>query len=94
MKFYKYKGKRIRASDKSLFFNFAAALLIGVFSIVFLLLNAKQIVHMNWKNVSILKNDTLQFHITAYFVSSVFFAIGVSLFSAWLYYHFQYDRIK
>lgn len=64
MQLGKYRGKRIRASDKSLVFNFAAASLIGVFSIVFLLLNAKQILHINWKNVSVLKSDILQFHIT------------------------------
>ncbi|URZ16702.1 FtsK/SpoIIIE domain-containing protein [Clostridium felsineum] len=61
---------------------------------VFLLLNVKQILRIDWRNVSILKNGTLQFHITFYFVFSVIFAAAISLISAWLYYHFQYDRIK
>lgn len=59
-----------------------------------LLLNVKQVLNINLKNVSVLKNGTLQFHITSYFVFSVIFAVVVSLFSAWLYYRFQYDRIK
>ncbi|UZW13067.1 FtsK/SpoIIIE domain-containing protein [Clostridium pasteurianum] len=59
-----------------------------------LLLNVKQVLNTNWKNVSVLKSDTLQFHITSYFVFSVILAVVVSLLSAWLYYHFQYDRIK
>jgi energy-coupling factor transporter ATP-binding protein EcfA2 len=94
MKFYEYKGKRIRASDKSLVFNFSTTSLIVIFSMMFLLLNVKQILHINWKRVSVFKNAAFQFHITAYFVFSVIFALGVSLVSAWLYYRFQYDRIK
>ncbi|EHI99095.1 cell division FtsK/SpoIIIE [Clostridium sp. DL-VIII] len=94
MKFYKNRGKRIKTSDKSLVFNFAAASLTVIFSIAFLLINAKQILHINWRSVSVLKNGTFQFQITAYFVFSVIFATGVSSFSAWLYYRFQYDRIK
>nr|WP_077894767.1 FtsK/SpoIIIE domain-containing protein [Clostridium felsineum] len=82
------------ASDKSLVFNFATVSLIAIFSMVFLLLNVKQILRIDWRNVSILKNGTLQFHITFYFVFSVIFAAAISLISAWLYYHFQYDRIK
>ncbi|HIG0358615.1 TPA: FtsK/SpoIIIE domain-containing protein [Clostridium sporogenes] len=94
MKFYKNRGKKIRASDKSLVFNFAAATLIAIFSMMFLLLNVKQVLNINWKNVSVLKSDILQFHITFYFVFSVIFAVVVSLLSAWLYYRFKYDRIK
>jgi hypothetical protein len=94
MKFYEYKGKRIRASDKSLVFKFSTTSLIVIFSMMFLLLNVKPILHINWKRVSVFKNSAFQFHITAYFVFSVIFALGVSLVSAWLYYRFQYDRIK
>ena len=59
-----------------------------------LLLNVKQVLNINLKNVSVLKSGTLQFNITPYFVFSMVFAVVVSLLSAWLYYHFQYDRIK
>jgi hypothetical protein len=74
MQLSEYKGKRIRASDKSLVFNFATVSLIAIFSMVFLLLNVKQILCINLENVSILKNGTLQLHITSYFVFSVIFA--------------------
>lgn len=94
MQLSKYKGNRIRASDKSLVFNFATVSLTAIFSMVFLLLNVESILHINWENVSVLKSGDLQFHITAYFVFSVIFALGVSLVSAWLYYRFQYDIIK
>ncbi|EHJ02271.1 cell division FtsK/SpoIIIE [Clostridium sp. DL-VIII] len=94
MKFYKNRGKKIRASDKSLVFNFATASLTAIFSMTFLLLNIESILHINWENVSVLKSGALQFYITAYFVFSVIFALGVSLVSAWLYYRFQYDIIK
>lgn len=94
MQLSKYKGKRIRASDKSLVFNFATASLIAIFSMAFLLLNVESILHINWENISVLKSGVLQFQITAYFVFSVIFSLGVSLVSAWLYYRFQYDRIK
>lgn len=94
MKFIKKYVHRIRASDKSLVFNFVTASLTVIFSMVFLLLNAKEILYINWKNVSVFKNGAFQFHSTAYFVFSVIFALGVSLVSACLYYRFQYDRIK
>jgi hypothetical protein len=94
MKLIKKRGYRIRASDKSLVFNFTNASLVAIFSMVFLVLNVKQIFHINCKNVSILKNGTLQLNITSYFVFSVIFAAAISLISAWLYYRFQYDRIK
>lgn len=68
MKLIKKRGYRIRASDKSLVFNFATASLIAVFSRALLLLNIKQILNINLKNVRVLKNGTFQFHITAYFV--------------------------
>ncbi|SHK42193.1 DNA segregation ATPase FtsK/SpoIIIE and related proteins [Clostridium cavendishii DSM 21758] len=94
MQLSKYKGKRIRASDKSLVFNFVASTLIAIFSTMILLLNVKQVLNINLKNVSVLKSGTLQFNITPYFVFSMIFAVVVSLLSAWLYYHFHYDRIK
>lgn len=94
MKLIKKRGYRIRDSDKSLVFNFTIASLVAIFSMVFLLLNVKQILCIDWKNVSILKNGTLQFHITSYFVFSVIFAAAISLISAWLYYRFQHDRIR
>lgn len=94
MQLSKYKGKKIRASDKSLVFNFATTSLTAIFSMTFLLLNIESILHINWENVSVLKSGALQFNITAYIVFSVIFALGVSLISAWLYYRFQYDIIK
>lgn len=73
MQLSKHKGKRIRASDKSLVFNFVAATLIAIFSTMLLLLNVKQVLNINLKNVSILKSGTIQFNITPYFVFSMIF---------------------
>ena len=40
MAFYKYKGKRIRASDKSLVYRFCGGMLLLLFVAVILLLNS------------------------------------------------------
>ena len=42
MAFYKYKGKRIRASDKNLVYRFCAGTLLLLFVAVLLLLNMGQ----------------------------------------------------
>ncbi|MFV3011673.1 hypothetical protein ACLD43_08580 [Clostridium botulinum] len=61
MKLIKKRGYRIRASDKSMVFNFATSSLIVVFSMALLLLNVKQILNVNWENVRVIKNGTFHF---------------------------------
>ena len=56
MTFYKYKGKRIRASDKGLVYRFCAGTLLFVFVAVLLLLNMKQLMRTDWEHFSLLDN--------------------------------------
>lgn len=94
MNLYQYKGKRIRASDKSLVFHFVVSSLLFVFCLVFLMLHLKWILNTNWREASLLKDSSLQFPITPYLIFSVLTASGVSLFAAWLYGRFRRDRVK
>ncbi|MDF2632621.1 MAG: FtsK protein [Caproiciproducens sp.] len=94
MNLYQYKGKRIRASDKSLVFHFVVSSLLFVFCLVFLMLHLKWILNTNWREASLLKDSSLQFPITPYLIFSVLTASGVSLFVAWLYSRFRRDRVK
>ena len=45
----KYKGKRIRASDKSLVYRFSLSTLLLLFVAVVLLLNLKQLMRTDWE---------------------------------------------
>ena len=52
----KYKGKRIRASDKHLVYHFSIGTLLLVFVAVLLLLNMKQLMRTDWEHFSLLEN--------------------------------------
>ena len=52
----KYKGKRIRASDKSLVYRFSLSTLLLLFVAVVLLLNLKQLMRTDWEQFSLLDN--------------------------------------
>ena len=54
MAFYKYKGKRIRASDKNLVYRFCAGTLLLLFVAVLLLLNMGQLMRTDWEHFSLL----------------------------------------
>ena len=56
MNLLKYKGKRIRASDKSLVYRFSLGTLLLLFLTVILLLNLKQLMRTDWKKFSLLDN--------------------------------------
>ena len=63
MTFYKYKGKRIRASDKGLVYRFCVGTLLFVFVAVLLLLNIKQLICTDWEHFSLwLDAFPLQLH--------------------------------
>ncbi|WP_415345538.1 FtsK/SpoIIIE domain-containing protein [Clostridium perfringens] len=94
MKFYKYKGNRIRASDRSLVFNFSISVLSIIFIILLIVLNVKQIIEINWRNINLFSENGLSFSITTYNILTIVLAISICLLIAFLYYHFQYDRVK
>lgn len=94
MKFYKCKGNRIRASDKSLVFHFSISILSIIFIILLTVLNVKQIVQINWKNINLFSENGLSFSLTTYNILTIILSISICLLVAFLYYHYQYDRFK
>ena len=54
MSILKYKGKRIRASDKSLAYRFCGGSLLFLFVAVILLLNLGQIMRTDWDTFSLI----------------------------------------
>ena len=54
MKIRKFKGNRIRASDKSLVYHFCIGWLSLLFVAVFLLLNLRQLLDTDWKDFNLL----------------------------------------
>ncbi|SQI05428.1 FtsK/SpoIIIE domain-containing protein [Clostridium perfringens] len=94
MKFYKYKGNRIRASDKSLVFHFSISILSIIFIILLTVLNVKQISEINWKNINLFSENGLSFSLTTYNILTIILSISICLLVAFLYYNYQYDRFK
>ena len=94
MKFYKYKGNRIRASDKSLVFHFSISILSIIFIILLTVLNIKQIAEINWKNINLFSENGLSFSITTYNILTIILSISICLLVAFLYYNYQYDRFR
>lgn len=94
MKFYKCKGNRIRYSDKSLVFNFSISILSIIFIILLIVLNVRQIAEIKWKNINLFSENGLSFSLTTYNILTIILAISICLLVAFLYYHFQYDRVK
>lgn len=89
MSFYENKGKRIRASDKSLVYRFSAGTLM--FIVVLLLLNRRQLMCTNWETFSLLDNGLM---ISPYNFITLLIATGVCILVAFLYYRFYYDSYK
>lgn len=94
MKFYKCKGNRIRASDKSLVFHFSISILSIIFIILLTVLNVKQIAEINWKNINLFSENGLSFSLTTYNILTIILSISICLLVAFLYYNYQYDRFK
>ena len=88
---WKKKGNRIRASDKSLVYHFCIGWLLLLFVAVFLLLNLRQLLVIDWKDFNLLHAGITW---TAYNSITVLIATGVCALVAFLYYRYGYDRIK
>ena len=91
MNLLKYKGKRIRASDKTLVYRFSLSTLLLLFVAVILLLNIKQLVRADWEQFSLLDNGLT---LSTYNFITILIATGVCALVAFLYYRFCYDRFK
>ena len=94
MAFYKYKGKRIRASDKSLVYRFCGGSLLLLFVAVILLLNMGQIMRTDWDTFSLISNDGLALSLSPYNFITIIIATGICILVAFLYYRFCFDRYK
>ena len=91
MNILKYKGHRIRASDKYLVYRFCGGTLLLLFVAVLLLLNLGQLMRTDWEHFSLLDNGVT---LSIYNFITVGIATCVCALVAFLYYHFRYDSFK
>lgn len=91
MALFKYKGNRIRASDQHLVYRFCMSVLILLFLCIVVLLNLKQIVHIDWENFNLSK---MEFSLSSYNFITLLIAAGVCALVAFLYVRFCYDSFK
>lgn len=92
MKFYNYKGKRIRASDKSLVFRFYTAILLPVFAVILLLLNSGQLISTDWNAISL--QNGISFTLTPYYIFTVIISSLVCGLLVFLYHRYCFDYRK
>lgn len=90
MRLFKYKGKRIRAGDKTLVSRFCALSLLSIFVIVVMLLNISQLLTVDWSRFQF--SDML--HLSAYNKFTLVVAVAVCGLAAFLYYYYRYDSFK
>ena len=91
MALLKYKGKRIRASDRYLVYRFCAGTLLSLFVAVLLLLNMGQLMRTDWGHFRLLDNDLT---LSPYNFITILIATGVCALVAFLFYRFCYDSFK
>ena len=91
MNILKYKGKRIRASDKNLVYRFCVGTLMLLFVVVLLLLNMGQLMRTDWEHFSLLDNGLT---LSTYNFITIGIATGVCALVAFLYYRFFHDSFK
>ena len=91
MNILKYKGKRIRASDKNLVYRFCIGTLLLLFVAVLLLLNMGQLMRTDWEHFSLLDNGLT---LSTYNFITIGIATGVCTLVAFLYYRFRHDSFK
>ena len=90
MVFYKDRGKRIRASDRTLVCRFCLGMLLFLFVTVLVLLNMGQLMRIDWEHISL--NHSLTF--STYNFITILIATGVCVLAAFLYHRFGYDHYK
>jgi DNA segregation ATPase FtsK/SpoIIIE and related proteins len=86
------KGKRIKANDKHLLFNYSIYSLIMLFLFVVIPFHVRAILSTNWENVT-LDSIINQLH-RPYFWGSVITALFVCLLTSILYYRYRIDSVK
>ncbi len=89
---FKYKGKRIRASDKSLVYHTALTGFSFIFLIVLLPFHVSSLMTIDWQTITF-DSFTNQLH-RPYFWGSVITALFVCLTFGFLYYRYRIDSVK
>lgn len=85
------KGYCIRVSDKYFVYYFFIGMFLFVFVVVFLLLNIKQFMCIDWEYFSLLEKGLMLFF---YNLIIILIVIGVCVLVVFLYYCFCYDSFK
>lgn len=89
---FKYKGKRIKASDKQLVYHFFTVSMVSLFTCVMIPFHLRSILAMDWETVTL--DDFLNQLQTPYFLGSVITALFVCLVVGFLYHYYKIDNIK
>ena len=89
MKFYRRRGKRIRPSDASLFFQFIFFGLFGVWLVLFIPFHVKFLFSTTWEL------DPFQTHfVSMYGLTSLIISLGLMAICAFAYYRYRYHHLK
>ncbi|MFD1453138.1 FtsK/SpoIIIE domain-containing protein [Oceanobacillus sojae] len=89
MKFYRKRGKRIRSSDASLFFQFIFSGLFGVWLAFFIPFHVKFLLLKTWEL------DPFQTHfMSTYGLVSLLISLVMVSICAFVYYRYRYDHVK
>ncbi|EAD0740493.1 ATP-binding protein [Listeria monocytogenes] len=91
-KIFKYKGKRIRASNRSLVYHTALTGFSFIFLLVLLPFHVSSLMTLDWQTVT-MDNLIQQLH-RPYFWGSVITALFVCLLIGFLYYRYRIDSVK
>jgi len=89
MKFYRKRGKRIRPSDASLFFQFIFFGLFGVWLVFFIPFHVKFLLSTTWEV------DPFQAHfVSTYGFTSLIISLVLVAICAFVYYRYRYNHLK
>lgn len=89
---FQYRGKKIKAGNKSLVYNTAITAFMILFLLILLPFHLRSLLTINWETVTL--NDFTNQIQTVYFLGSVITALFVCLILGMFYYHYRIDSIK
>lgn len=89
---FKYKGKRIRASDKSLVYNTTLAGFSFIFLLVMIPFHLSSLMTVDWNSVTM--DSLIRQLYRPHFWGSVITALFVCLLIGFLYYRYRIDSVK
>lgn len=96
MKFFIYKGKRIKQSDKTLVSRFVFSSLLPIFLLLIFALNINQIKQLNLEQVNLMNLDKLETNNfnSSYLMFSFIITFSICALIAYAFYRFKIDYIK